>query len=267
MNTCIPKLKSDLFLVSPVHDTELIIPSGTILPANWHADIQITNNLPSWELKIVFSDSIPGIPGRASCAWKVANANTFPGQDGIIHIELAVDYDGWISLLVFCADRQLFSALSNGKMPQAPIEVSEEISSLSSRSDVRDFDPILTQPSKTSGGFKGSSGKSTISDLEPYPGNFEVPQQNPMKKKQSTFAARIRVELAKNDTFTTDDPPPILNRILSKSSTSGIQHTSSSLPLADSGPLSTQAQTRCVECDAVMPPDAEACPWCSVSVR
>lgn len=266
MNTCIPKLNSDLFLVSPVHDTELIIPSGTILPANWHADIPITNIQPSWELKIIFSDRIPGIPGRISCSWQVANANSVPGQDGMIHIELAVDYDGWISLLAFCADRQLFSALSNGKMPQAPIAVSEEIPQLSTRSNAQDSETELTFPSKTNDGHNGSSGTSTISNPGPFPDNFDG-TQNQNKKKQSTFAARIRVELAKNNTLTTDDPPPILNRILAKSSTGGIQRTSRDLPLADSGPLPVHAQTRCVECDAVMSPEVEACPWCSVPVQ
>jgi len=266
MNTCIPKLKSDLFVISPVHDTELIIPAGTILPANWHADIPIANIQTSWELKIIFSDNIPGIPGIVSCTWKVANANTIPGQDGMIHIELAVDYDGWISLLVFAADRQLFSALSNGKMPQAPIKVDEEMSPPFVHSDDQFFENYFSLPSKTNVVTNGVSGDSTYGKTVPDPDNFEAPQ-NPKWKKQSTFAARIRVELAKNDTFTTDDPPPILNRILSKSSSEATHQSARDLPLADSGPRVAQAQTRCVECDAVMPPEAKACPWCSVPVR
>ena len=266
MNTCIPKLKSDLFLVSPVHDTELIIPADTILPANWHADIPITNIQPCWEIKIVFSDSIPGIPGVKSCMWKVANANTIPGQDGMIHIELAVDYDGWISLLVFSADRQLFTSLSNGKMPQAPIEVIEEMLAHSLHSEAQGLETGFSLPSKTNGGDNGASDNTISIGSESFHDKYLAPQ-NPQSKKQSTFAARIRVELAKNNTTTTDDPPPILDRILSKSSTGDGRQTSRDLPLADSGPLVAQSQNRCTECDAVMPSEAEACPWCSVPVR
>ena len=266
MNTCIPKLKSDIFLVSPVHETELIIPADTILPANWHADIPITNIQPCWEIKIVFSDSIPGIPGVKSCMWKVANANTIPGQDGMIHIELAVDYDGWISLLVFSADRQLFTSLSNGKMPQAPIEVIEEMLAHSLHSEAQGLETGFSLPSKTNGGDNGASDNTISIGSESFHDKYLAPQ-NPQSKKQSTFAARIRVELAKNNTTTTDDPPPILDRILSKSSTGDGRQTSRDLPLADSGPLVVQSQSRCKECDAVMPSEAEACPWCSVPVR
>lgn len=266
MNTSISKLKSDLFVISPVHDTELIIPAGTILPANWHTDIPITDIQSSWELKIIFSDSIPGIPGIVSCTWKVANANPIPGQDGLIHIELAVDYDGWISLLVFAADRQLFSALSNGKLPQAPIEVDEMMSPSISRSNDQVFETYFSLPSKITVGSTGVLGESTHSDPEPFRGTYEAPQ-NQKRNKHSTFAARIRVELAKNNTFSTDDPPPILDRIRAKSSAGDIQRTSKDLPLANSGPLVAQDHVRCSECDAVMPPNAEACPWCSVPVR
>ncbi len=266
MNTCIPKLKSDLFIVSPAHDAELIIPSGTILPANWNADIPITNIQPSWELKIIFSDSIPGIPGRKSCMWKIANANSIPGQDGMIHIELAVDYDGWISLLVFSANRQLYSALSNGNMPQAPIEVAEDLALLPARKNQRGYEIDLSLPSRTdTPPYEppiDSTFQSTTSSSDMLAG-----PQNTKVKKQSTFAARIRVELAKNNSLATDDPPPILNRILSKSSSGTIRQSTRDLPLADSGPLAAQDQTRCKECDAVMSPDWETCPWCSVPVR